>query len=221
MRRAKPPQGDAWPVAMVVVPAGLDEFRCHRKRFAFFDSFGQSSCQSRPQTDVTRLQRRPGVKVRAEAIASLDGSQLARLDPLIDRAAGCTLLAGGVARLPRFVRVDPACTEMPRNSAEPGSLQRRRFTLAKGFGRRPLAGRSCGLWGRCTKASQGGNRGEVGGWLGGRALWGFWRHGPSAGGTSGAGDEDSSRRERRRRALLRRTVRAAGEGAAAEKDWRA
>src|SRR5208283_3680891 len=53
-----------------------------------------------------------------------------------------------------------------------------------------------------------------GGWLGGRALWGFWRHGPSAGGTSGAGDEDSSRRERRRRALLRRTVRAAGEGAA-------
>ncbi len=80
-----------------------------------------ASCESRPQTDVTRLQRRPGVKVRAEAIASLDGSQLARLDPLIDRAAGCTLLAGGVARLPRFVRVDPACTEMPRFSRTKGA----------------------------------------------------------------------------------------------------
>src|SRR5271165_204386 len=78
----------------------------------------------------------------------------------------------------------------------------------------PLRDGRAGLWGRRTKASQGGNRGEVGGWLGGRALWGFWRHGPSAGGTSGAGDEDSSRRERRRRALFRRTVRAAGEGAA-------
>ena len=39
----------------------------------------------------------------------------------------------------------------------------------KGFGRRPLTGRSCGLWGRRPKASQG----EVGGWLGGRDLWEF------------------------------------------------
>ena len=32
----------------------------------------------------------------------------------------------------------------------------------KGFGRRPLVGRSCELWGRRSKASQGGNRGDVG-----------------------------------------------------------
>jgi hypothetical protein len=32
----------------------------------------------------------------------------------------------------------------------------------EGFGRRPLTGRSCGFRGRRSKASQGGNRGEVG-----------------------------------------------------------
>ncbi len=81
----------------------------------------RAAVRSPPQADVTRLRRRPGLKVRAEAIASLVGSQLARLDPLIDRAAGCTLLTGGVARLPRFVRVDPACTEMPQFSRTKGA----------------------------------------------------------------------------------------------------
>ena len=34
--------------------------------------------------------------------------------------------------------------------------------LVTGFGRRPRAGRLCGFWGRRSKASQGGNRGEEG-----------------------------------------------------------
>ncbi len=38
----------------------------------------------------------------------------------------------------------------------------RRAGMVKGFGRRPLVGRSCELWGRRSKASQGGNRGDVG-----------------------------------------------------------
>ena len=39
--------------------------------------------------------------------------------------------------------------------------------FGEGFGRRPLAGRSCGVRGRRSKASQGGNRGEEGGCLAG------------------------------------------------------
>src|SRR6516164_9205023 len=47
--------------------------------------------------------------------------------------------------------------------------------LVKGFGRRPLAGRSCAMWGRRSKASQGGNRGQEGAlfWLG--AIYGDLR----------------------------------------------
>ncbi len=56
----------------------------------------------------------------------------------------------------------PKSTYCGRSRPRPWTPQ-----LAKGFGRRPLGGRSGGLWGRRTKASQGGNRGEVGaGWAG-------------------------------------------------------
>ena len=41
------------------------------------------------------------------------------------------------------------------------------------FGRRPLAGRSCVVRGRRSKASQGGNRGQEGRGLVGRDLWRF------------------------------------------------
>src|SRR6516162_2478616 len=36
--------------------------------------------------------------------------------------------------------------------------------LIRGFRTPALTRRLCGFWGRCPKASQGGNRGEVGGW---------------------------------------------------------
>jgi hypothetical protein len=43
-----------------------------------------------------------------------------------------------------------------------------RRTMVKGFGRRPFCGRWYRRWGRRSKASQGGNRGEVGGPFGER-----------------------------------------------------
>jgi hypothetical protein len=43
----------------------------------------------------------------------------------------------------------------------------------KGFGRRPLTRGWCGLWGRRSEASRGGNRGEEGRCLVWRGLWRF------------------------------------------------
>jgi hypothetical protein len=45
--------------------------------------------------------------------------------------------------------------------------------MVKGFRRRPFAGTEVRVGGRRWKASQGGNRGEEGGWFGGGGLWGF------------------------------------------------
>src|SRR5208282_3505357 len=84
----------------------------------------------------------------------------------------------------------------------------------KGFGRRPFAGRSGGVRGRRSKASQGGNRGEEGRWLVRRDLWGFEGRGRSADGCSGAGGTDCCRRERTRRAFSRASMRARGVSAA-------
>jgi len=71
--------------------------------------------------------------------------------------------------------------------------------LVKGFRRRPVRDRRCGPGGRRWKASQGGNRGEEGGWLGGRELWGFEDRGRLASETPAAGAAQCFQRERRRR----------------------
>ena len=84
----------------------------------------------------------------------------------------------------------------------------------KGFGRRPLAGRSGWARGRRSKASQGGNRGEEGRCLVGRDLWGFEGRGRSAGGACGGRRRQSCRRERRRRGYSVARMGGSGVGAA-------
>ena len=71
--------------------------------------------------------------------------------------------------------------------------------LVKGFGRRPLAGRSCVVRGRRSKASQGGNRGQEGAPVWSGATYGDFRiadgsrvspRGPVARNLGGGNDDD-------------------------------
>jgi hypothetical protein len=79
----------------------------------------------------------------------------------------------------------------------PGLSDEDAIVRVKGFGRRPVEGRLCGFWGRRSKASQGGNRGEEGRCLVGRDLWRFVGRQQIARVAAQAGDGQSSRRERR------------------------
>ena len=90
----------------------------------------------------------------------------------------------------------------------------------EGFGRRPRGGRLCGFWGRRSKASQGGNRGEEGRCLVGRALWRFVGRQQIARVAAQAGDGQSCRRERRRRACSVVSMWGFGVGAALKADLR-
>src|SRR5271165_1836852 len=82
---------------------------------------------------------------------------------------------------------------------------RRMRASVKGFGRRPLGGRSCAVWGRRSKASQGGNRGQEGARLGSGASYGDLRiadrsgvsaRGPVARNLGGGNDDDDRVRSR-------------------------
>ena len=84
----------------------------------------------------------------------------------------------------------------------------------EGFRTPALCGTVVRRRGRRSKASQGGNRGEEGGCLVGRDLWGFEDRGRLASGASAAGGARSCRRKRRWRAGSVARMRGAGVGAA-------
>src|SRR5271165_4312117 len=86
-----------------------------------------------------------------------------------------------------------------------GPGERGQTALVNCFGRRPLGGRSCAVWGRRSKASQGGNRGQEGARLGSGASYGDLRiadrsgvsaRGPVARNLGGGNDDDDRVRSR-------------------------
>jgi hypothetical protein len=62
-----------------------------------------------------------------------------------------------------------------RSSPETNTLRLTWRPSYEGFGRRPLAGRWCAMWGRRSKASQGGNRGQERALFGGARSMEIWR----------------------------------------------
>ena len=114
-----------------------------------------------------------------------------------------------------FRRKDRSCAHSFRTEHQAG-----RSPSVKGFGRRPRGGRLCGFWGRRSKASQGGNRGEEGRCLVGRALWRFVGRQQIARVAAQAGDGQFCRRERPRRACSVVSMWGFGVGAALKVDLR-